>query len=80
MLGEFMRGHRKLAAKAQGRTISIAALARSIGVTRAAVSNWECGNRLPVAPNLTAWCNALGLSDEQRLAAFDLLAREGAAA
>lgn len=49
----------------QAAGISEAALAASIGVTRAAVHNWETGRRFPHGDNLRRYAEVLGqLQDE----------------
>ena len=45
-------------------------LAAAVGVSKQAVSNWECGKRFPDVSLIEALTEALGVSAAERLAYF----------
>lgn len=70
MLGSLLRSWRTQAGR------STTEMAEEVEVTRASFHNWEAGHRLPSAKHLGRLCDAYGLADRDRLAAFNALAAD----
>lgn len=54
--------------------ITCASMAKKLNVSNSAVSSWVTGKCAPPALRLRQMQDVLGMTDEERLASFDLLA------